>query len=289
MHRYGEVVAVEDVSFSVAPGEILGLLGRNGAGKTTTVEILEGYRRPTAGEVRVLGRDPQRHDRRHRSRIGVVLQLGAAEPSLRVREVVSLYASFYRPRRPVGELLAKVGLEAQGRSAVGALSGGQRRRLDLALALAGDPDVLFLDEPTTGLDPEGRRLIWGLIASLRSRGAAILLTSHYLEEVQALADRVVVLHRGRVLAEGSPDALRTASSGTRTFISFRTALPLVLPQGPWRLEEDPSGRTVLSTSEPTVAIERLAAWALRNRVDLEELEMRRPSLEDAYLELTAKR
>lgn len=285
--RYGELLAVDDVSFTVAPGEVVGLLGRNGAGKTTTVEILEGFRAPTSGTARVLGRDPLGSDRDVRNHTGVVLQVGALEPSLRVREVLGLYAGFYRPRRPVAELLSDVGLLEQARSRVGALSGGQRRRLDLALAIAGNPRVLMLDEPTTGLDPEARRLIWQLIVRLRIGGAAILLTSHYLEEVQTLADRVIVLHRGRVIASGTPDELRGAAPPDTT-ISFRVPPALSLPSGPWVEEEALAGRTVLSTAVPMAALERLVSWAVREGIELDDLEVRRPSLEDAYFALTTQ-
>ncbi|MDA8295832.1 MAG: ABC transporter ATP-binding protein [Actinomycetota bacterium] len=287
-HRYGRRVAVEDVSFCVARGEVLGLLGRNGAGKTTTIEIVEGYRRPTAGLVRVLGRDPFGGDRHLRSRIGVVLQSGATEPTLRVRELLALHAGFYHPRRRVSDLIAAVGLEGEERTVVGSLSGGQHRRLELALALAGDPEVLFLDEPTTGLDPEGRRQIWAVVTSLRARGAAILLTSHYLEEVEVLADEVVVMQRGKVLVTGSPDALRSAAPLGTSEIAFRTRPHVALPEGPWVVEVTRGGRSVLTTREPLAAIEQLAAWARHHGIDIEQLELRRPSLEDAYLQLTAE-
>jgi len=283
--RYGSTTAVDDVSFRVAEGEVVGLLGRNGAGKTTTIEILEGFRTPSAGMVRVLGRDPARGGRRLKNRVGIVLQSAGIDATLSVKEVVGLYASFYRPRRRVDDVLDEVNLEASARVRVAQLSGGQRRRLDLALALAGSPKVLFLDEPTTGLDPAARHRTWDVINRLRERGVAILMTSHYLDEVQHLADRVVVLHLGRVVADGPPEHLRSEMR-PMTVISFRLSVRLELPDGPWECGTNDLPATTLFTDQPTEAIRILASWASSQGLELEELEMHPPSLEDAYLELT---
>jgi ABC-2 type transport system ATP-binding protein len=284
--RYGSSLALDDVSFGVDAGEVVGVLGPNGAGKTTTIEILEGFRLPTAGSVRVLGRPPAAGGRRLKNRVGIVLQSAGSDSTLTVREAVGLYATFYRPRRPPGEVIAEVMLEGTERTRIGQLSGGQRRRLDLALALVGHPEVLFLDEPTTGLDPAARRRIWEVIGRLRARGVAVVLTSHYLDEVQRLADRVVVLRRGQVIAEGPPGQLGGPGA---TSISFRLDSRATLPSGPWELRARGGGSTTLSTAVPTEALRILANWAASEGFELEELEVRRPSLEEAYLELTAKR
>ena len=282
---YGATTAVDDVSFRVAEGEVVGLLGRNGAGKTTTIEILEGFRAPSAGTVRVLGRDPARGGRRLKNRVGIVLQSAGIDAALTVKEVVGLYASFYRPRRPVDDVLTEVDLEASAHVRVAQLSGGQRRRLDLALALSGSPTVLFLDEPTTGLDPAARHRTWDVISRLRERGVAILMTSHYLDEVQHLADRVVVLHLGRVVADGPPEHLRSEVR-PMTVISFRLPVRLELPDGPWESGASGLPATTLMTERPTEAIRILASWASGQGLELEDLEMHPPSLEDVYLELT---
>src|SRR6476661_7962036 len=202
---YGDVEAVRDISFSVAAGEVFCLLGPNGAGKTTTTEILEGYRARSAGQVRVLGHDPEDGERALRERVGIVLQEAAAQAELTVAEVLTMYGRYYPRRRPAGELVELVGLAGRESQRVKLLSGGQRRRLDLALALVGDPDLLFLDEPTTGFDPSARRQAWEVIASLRDLGKTVLLTTHYMDEAQQLADRVAVIANGRIIAEGTPD------------------------------------------------------------------------------------
>ena len=284
--RYGPMAAVDGVSFSVAEGEVVGMLGPNGAGKTTTIEILEGFRSATDGEVRVLGRDPARGGRRLKSQVGVVLQSAGIDGSLTVAETVGLYAGFYRRRRPVTEVIAEVALEECAVRRVATLSGGQRRRLDLALALAANPRVLFLDEPTTGLDPAARRRTWDVIAGLRQEGVAVLLTSHYLDEVQRLADRVVVLHLGRVVAEGPPDRIggRTEPASR---ITFRHTSSQELPPGPWvRLATADAAAVVLATEDPTEAMHALTSWAVAHGIELAGLELHRPSLEDRYLELT---
>ncbi len=285
---YGERTAVRSVSFAVRTGEVLGLLGPNGAGKTTTVEILEGLRARSAGAVEVLGRDPAQGGRWLRNRLGVVLQNAAIDGQLSVTEVVRLYGSFYRRPRPVRELLALVGLSDASRVKVAALSGGQRRRADLALALVGNPEILFLDEPTTGFDPAARRRAWDVIAGLRGLGVTILLTSHYLDEVEHLADRVVVLRAGTVVAEGRPSELRSAASAEST-VTFRCFDPAALPAGPWReLASAEPHRRSLVTSRPTEALAVLSRWAIARGIELEELEVRRPSLEDVYLALTGE-
>ncbi|MST32738.1 ATP-binding cassette domain-containing protein [Acidimicrobiaceae bacterium USS-CC1] len=284
--RYGTATVVDDVSFAVGRSEVLGLLGPNGAGKTTTIEILEGLRVPTAGAVRVLGRDPRRGGRRLRNEVGVVTQAVGTDATLTVAELVRLHASFYRPRRAAEEVIREVGLRDSAAMRVGRLSGGQRRRLDLALALVGFPSVLFLDEPTTGLDPGARRRTWAVIERLRRSGLAIVLTSHYLDEVQRLADRVVVLSRGRVVGEGPPGHLSGPTAPTAT-ISFRLGGPVDLPPGPWESVSRAGGILVVETREPVEAARILLAWAAEARVDLDELEIRQPSLEEEYLRLTS--
>ena len=283
--RYGDLTAVAGVSFSVAEGEVLGMLGPNGAGKTTTIEILEGLRTPTEGRVRVLGSDPARGGRGLKNRVGIMLQNAGIDGVLTVAETVSLYAGFYRPRRDTAELIAEVALEECADRRIAKLSGGQRRRVDLALALAANPQVLFLDEPTTGLDPAARRRTWDVIAGLRRRGVGVLLTSHYLDEVQRLADRVVVLNLGRIVAEGPPDRIQ-AQSGRMATITFRGLDPAKLPEGPWARVEAPPGVVALATEDPADAMRTLTTWAVARGVELEDLELRRPSLEDRYLELT---
>ena len=265
--RYGSHEAVRGVSFAVEQGEVFGLLGPNGAGKTTTVEILEGYRSRDGGEAEVLGHDPGRAERSFRERIGVVLQHAELWPQLTAREVVRAFAGYYARPRDVDETLALVGLGERRDARLKTLSGGQKRRLDLAVALVGDPDVVFLDEPTTGFDPAARRAAWETVRSLRALGKTILLTTHYLDEAQQLADRVAVLVAGRIVELGTPAELIGASS--RAQIRYRRDGEVV----------------VLETAEPTAALHRLTAEALARGEELEGLEVRRPSLEDVYLEL----
>ncbi|QEC48305.1 ABC transporter ATP-binding protein [Baekduia soli] len=290
--RYGDVEAVAGLSFSVRRGEIFALLGPNGAGKTTTIEILEGYRRRSAGTVRVLGTDPERGGRALRERIGIVLQAAGLDDELTVRETVELYASCYATPRALPELLGEVDLEDRRDRRVLHLSGGERRRLDLALALVGDPELVFLDEPTTGLDPAARRRAWGTIAGLRRAGRAIVLTSHYMDEVQQLADRVLVMARGRAVATGSPAALR-AGRGRPTTIAFQLPDGATLPPDLAMLLR-PGARACaegeaaigLCTDEPTRVLHRLTGWALAQGFELRGLSVVEPSLEDVYLELT---
>jgi ABC-2 type transport system ATP-binding protein len=265
---YDGVKAVRDVAFEIEVGEVFGLLGPNGAGKTTTVEILEGYRTRDAGSVEVLGVDPATAGADWRERIGVVLQSGSLYAQLTVVEILSLFGGYYERSRDVDEVIAIVGLEEKGRQRVHTLSGGQKRRLDLGLALVGDPELVFLDEPTTGFDPEARRRAWDTIRSLRDLGKTILLTTHYLDEAERLCDRVAVLRDGEIAALGRPGELTGALPPTE----IRYLL---------------NGReVVVQTAEPTRVLNELTAEALRNGVELEGLEVRRPSLEDVYLSLT---
>jgi ABC-2 type transport system ATP-binding protein len=263
---YGEQEAVRGITFSIAEGEVFCLLGPNGAGKTTTIEILEGYRRRDAGEVTVLGLDPQRRDRELRERIGVVLQHSETWPNLTVAETLRVYAGYFRRSRPVDEVIDLVGLDAKRDARVKTLSGGQKRRLDLGLALVGDPDLVFLDEPTTGFDPQARRNAWEMVRGLRALGKTILLTTHYLDEAQRLADRVAVLRDGVIVSEGTPGEL---TGSAKTEIRYRE-------NGEVRVH---------STDEPTRLLHELTARAIADGRELIELEVRRSSLEDVYLEL----
>jgi ABC-2 type transport system ATP-binding protein len=267
---YGDVVALRGVSFEVAPGEVFGLLGPNGAGKTTTVEILEGYRRRDGGEASVLGHDPGSAPAALRERIGVVLQQSELSGFLTVRETHALFAGYYASPRDVDEVIALVGLEEKRDARVKTLSGGQKRRLDLGIALVGNPELVFLDEPTTGFDPAARRAAWELVRSLRSLGTTILLTTHYLDEAQQLADRVAVLRGGEIVRMGTPADL--VGGAVLTQIRYRRDGELV----------------VVETSEPTQVLADLTSAAVAGGHDLEELEVRRPSLEDVYLDLVGE-
>jgi ABC-2 type transport system ATP-binding protein len=286
--RYGELEAVRGIDFEVAEGECFALLGPNGAGKTTTVEILEGYRDRDAGDVEVLGLDPRRGGRDLRERIGIVLQSSGHFRELTVREVLELFGGYYPRPRATGEVIDLVGLGEKAGARVKTLSGGQQRRLDLALGLVGDPDLLFLDEPTTGFDPSARRRSWELIENLRELGKTILLTTHYMDEAQNLADRVAIIVAGRIVAAGTPDSLGGRDEG-EAVISFRlpagmtlTDLPAGLPGRPAPRED----RVELRTTEPTGALNVLTSWALARGEELDALTVTRPSLEDVYLQLT---
>ncbi len=268
---YGALEAVRGIGFEVERGEVFGLLGPNGAGKTTTVEILEGYRRRDAGEVEVLGVDPAKAGGDWRERIGVVLQSSAMYETLTVGEMLELFAGYYRQPRPVDEVVGLVGLQEKQDERIRRLSGGQRRRLDLGLALVGDPELIFLDEPTTGFDPRARRRAWETIRSLRGLGKTVLLTTHYLDEAEQLADRVAVLSRGEIVASGTPAELTGAVPATE--IRYRE-----------------NGReVVVETNEPTRVLHDLTARALAQNRELEGLVVRRPSLEEVYLTLTEER
>jgi ABC-2 type transport system ATP-binding protein len=285
---YGTVEAVRGIDLEVAPGEVFAFLGPNGAGKTTTVEILEGYRRRSGGEIEVIGVDPQRAPREWRERIGIVLQVNKLEPHLNVRETLDLYAGYYRSPRPVSEVVELVGLQGKETARVNNLSGGQQRRLDVGISLVGDPDLLFLDEPTTGFDPSARRQAWDVIAGLRELGKTVFLTTHYMDEAQHLADRVAVIVHGEIVAQGSPDELGDRESAPAT-IRFQLPVgttPAELPGDLPDLSVDGDGAVSLRTRETVQVLNRLTGWALERRIDLESLEVRRPSLEDVYLELT---
>jgi ABC-2 type transport system ATP-binding protein len=265
---YGGREVLHDLSFSVETGEVFALLGPNGAGKTTTVEILEGYRSRDAGDVRVLGHDPGRPGSDFRARIGIVLQSSAVYHLLTVREMLQLFAGYYPSPRPVDEVIQLVDLAEKRDARVRTLSGGQLRRLDLALALVGDPELLFLDEPTTGFDPGARRQAWETVRELRTLGKSIVLTTHYMEEAQRLADRVAILRDGRIVATGSPRELLTGQAAVE--IRFRR-----------------NGKeVVLETDEPTRVLHELTSEAVARGVELEGLEVHRRTLEDLYLEVT---
>jgi ABC-2 type transport system ATP-binding protein len=265
---YNGLEAVRGVSFEIAEGEVFGLLGPNGAGKTTIVEILEAYRRRDAGEVSVLGTDPERGDGSWRQRVGIVLQSSAMYVNLTVHEHVSVFAGYYESPRDVDDVVDLVGLAEKRLDRVKTLSGGQKRRLDLALGLIGDPEILFLDEPTTGFDPAARRTAWDTIRSLRELGKTVLLTTHYLDEAEQLADRVAVLRQGEIVALGTPRELTSRAAATE--IRYRR-----------------DGREiVVETQEPTKTLHELTGEALATGVELEGLQVRKPSLEDIYLELT---
>jgi ABC-2 type transport system ATP-binding protein len=267
---YGGQQALRGIDFDINAGEVFGLLGPNGAGKTTTIEILEGYRKRDAGEVEVLGEDPAGAGSKLRERLGVVLQSSSLYPNLTVSESVRLFAGYYQRARDADEVIELVGLTDKAGARVRTLSGGQKRRLDLGLALVGDPELLFLDEPTTGFDPGARRTAWETIRNLRTLGTTVLLTTHYLDEAENLADRVAVLRAGEIVREGSPAELTSGPSETE--IRYR------------RAGED----VVELTSSPTQRLHELTAEALARGEELEALEVRRPTLEDVYLELTGE-
>jgi ABC-2 type transport system ATP-binding protein len=290
---YGRVHAVRDVSFTVGYGEIVALLGPNGAGKTTTLEILEGFRTRDGGTAEVLGYDPGERSsaRELRERTGLVLQDIAVEPYLTVRETIARAAGYYRAPRDVAEVIGLVGLAGLERRKVRSLSGGQKRRLDLALGLIGNPALLYLDEPTTGFDPAARRDAWQLVRELRTAGMTILLTTHDMDEAQALADRVVLLSSGVVVATGEPATLG-GRDAERARISFRlpagyTAADLPVPPADLPVPSQAAdGRVVVETGAPTQALHQLTDWAIRHGHVLAGLTVERPSLEDVYLELT---
>jgi ABC-2 type transport system ATP-binding protein len=285
MKSYGNVPAVRGIDLEIHRGEIFALLGPNGAGKTTTVEILEGYRQRDAGEVSVLGFDPSGQSTAMKSQIGIVLQRTGVDRYLTVAETLQMYARFYPHPRVVDEVINLVGLTDKRDARVIKLSGGQQRRVDVAVALVGDPELLFLDEPTTGFDPSARHEAWGVIRNLAALGKTVLLTTHYMDEAQNLADRVAVIADGRIVAEGTPATLGNRDVA-RAHIRFRLpdgcALPAdfgAIPLGDGRLE--------ITVAQPVSVLHQLTGWAIEQHVELEGLEVLRPSLEDVYLELTS--
>ncbi len=285
---YGEQEAVAGIDFEVAAGEVFGFLGPNGAGKTTTIEILEGYRERSGGEVKVLGVDPGQPTREWRSRVGLVLQECELDPLLTVREAISLFAAFYPSPRPVEETIELTGLAAKREARIGSLSGGQKRRVDVAIGIVGDPDLIFLDEPTTGFDPTARREAWNMIEGLKALGKTVFLTTHYMEEAQHLADRVAILRSGRIVAQGETSELG-ASLGRRTVIGFR--LNGDIDAGELRpLFSTPpriaGGEVSIESEHPQRDLYRLLSLAEERGAELAELEVRKPSLEDIFLDLT---
>ena len=283
---YGPREAVRGIDLDVQRGEIVALLGPNGAGKTTTVEILEGYRERSGGEVSVLGHDPGQGEPAYKARIGIVLQSTGLEPYLTAREAVDLYGGYYPSPRPTGEVLALVDLAGQGGTRIGRLSGGQRRRLDLAIALVGRPELVFLDEPTTGFDPTARRAAWGIIRALADSGTTVLLTTHFMDEAQTLADRLAVLVDGRIVAQGTTAEV-IGDHSSDTIIRLRLQAGTSAPDG-FGLAPDPTDPALLlaRTSDPTDHLYRLTGWALGAGVPVTDLAVARPSLEDTYLALT---
>lgn len=285
MKSYGSLQAVRGVDLDVFEGEVFALLGPNGAGKTTTVEILEGHRSRDAGEVQVLGHDPGRNERSFKERIGIVLQETGVERYLTAAEVVELYGGYYPNPRDTDEVLEVVGLTDKRDERVYKLSGGQQRRLDVAVGLVGNPALLFLDEPTTGFDPRARRDAWEMIANLRSLGKTVLLTTHYMDEAQHLADRVAIIVQGRIVALGHPNEL--VDAGAATTIRFQRPPGIDLPGALEATAADVWAE--ISTTEPTKTLHRLTTWAIDAGIELEGLTVVRPDLEDIYLSLTAEK
>lgn len=297
-HSYGDFEALRGIDLEVKAGEAFAFLGPNGAGKTTAVEILEGYRDRSGGEVEVLGMDPRQvHSggagRAWRDKVGMVLQGTRLDPLLTVGETLRLYAGYYRRPRPVADVLGLVGLTDKVDQRVAKLSGGQQRRLDVGVALIGDPDLIFLDEPTTGFDPSARRQAWEMLAGLRDLGKTIFLTTHYMEEAQFLADRVMIINRGEVVAQGTPEDLGDRSQEpTRITFTLEDSAPtlpseLVGTANSGQLVT-PDGSVVLNTLSPILTLNALTAWAIEEDVALGDLEVHRPSLEDTYLRLTGE-
>lgn len=288
--RYGSFTAVRDVSFEVLPGQVTALLGPNGAGKTTIVEILAGLLAPSSGKVRVLGADPGAWPgRAWRARIGLVLQSASLDLQLTVAEALRLFARLYPRPLPTAEVLEVIDLADHAATRIGALSGGQRRRVDLALGIVGRPELLFLDEPTTGLDPEARRELWAVIENLAANGSTVLLTTHYMDEAQHLASRLVVLAAGRIVADATPDQLRAYGTVPAIRLPLADSAPIAdLPPGMAAHADPERGELLIKTADVAADLESLIGWARRNRLDLAGLEVGPPSLEEAYLALTAE-
>jgi len=287
---YGPVRAVDGISFSVEAGTIFALLGPNGAGKTTTVEILEGLRHPDAGEIELFGEKVKRIGPAQKARMGVLLQEGAFEPYLRVQEVLRLFSSFFPRAHDSRELLSLVGLSDKARALVKTLSGGQKKRLALAVALLNDPELLFLDEPTTGLDPQARRHVWEITAELRRQGKAVFLTTHYMEEAETLADWVAIMDHGRIIAEGTPQDL-IRRFGTETLLEFempKEAFPELSQLFPGKARQD-AERVTLAVQNLPQDLSSLLSWASGKGVALRNLLVRQPNLEDVFLSLTGRR
>jgi ABC-2 type transport system ATP-binding protein len=284
--RYGSMEAVAGIDLEIRRGEIFAFLGPNGAGKTTTVEILEGFRTRTDGDVQVLGVDPAHAGPEWRNRVGTVLQESAPEPGLTVRECLELYAGYYAAPRDIDDTIELVGLAEKAETMGEQLSGGQRRRLDVALGLIGDPELVFLDEPTTGFDPSARRAAWGVIVGLRDLGKTVFLTTHYMDEAENLADRIAIIAAGKIVAEGTPQTL-----GGRERMSVR--ISFTLPDGvapgelPLTAVAQQDRRVAVESANPLADVKTLADWALGRGLDLPDLDVRKPSLEDVYLRLTS--